>query len=328
LSSQSPEERTADLFLSYAGDDRELIARPLVRAIRRAGLSVWYDEIDSPLRKDQEHPTRTVAKMLHNAILGSNQAWLLIGPSYRGRKWTQYEALSFAALSACGIADLGVFYHGIDDREVRTVLNELRLNVDCESARVMRYENNPQDIAARLSGFVKPRVNLMMMKHRGPIDIAVFEQLGQVFMFANGGLSSKNCEITAYDLCGHRIGKDTNMDGLLGTFLEESLDVGRSLHLGDASALTTIQSAGSVTLGFLNHPNQALYTTREIELGVVQSLGELFLIPAVTWGPVTVGEITDDPPQVVRDCLKTVEQAGIAEWSRIYFGDDGTFRVA
>lgn len=328
MSDDAKSEITPDLFLSYAGGDRESIAKPLVRAIRRAGLSVWYDEIDSPLKKGDEHSPSAVARMLHDSIVRCKQAWLVIGLSYRERKWTKYEALSLSALSACGIADLGVIHHSIDDEELRNVLDDLRLEIDTESNNVIRYQDDPQAISAHLLSFVEPRVSLVMAKRRGPIDIAIFEQLGQVFLFANGGIGGDKAEIIPFDFCGHRIGKETNMEGLLGTFLDELPAEGQSMSAGDASAVATIQSTEAVTIGFLNHPNYDLFTAKEIELGVVQTLGESFLIPVVTWGPVTIAQITDDPPQIVRECVKTIENSGIDEWSRIHFSDDGTFRVA
>jgi hypothetical protein len=167
----------------------------------------------------------------------------------------------------------------------------------------------------------------MMVKQRGPIDVLVFAQLGQVFLFANGGFGADEHELVAYDFCGHKVGKDTDVNGLLGTFLEEPVEAGKSVSVGNASAIGRIQSTGPITIGILNHPNRDLYTARQIAAGVVQRLGELFLIPAVTWGPVTVAQITDDLPPVVRDCVKMIANAGIDNWSRIYFRDDGTFDV-
>jgi hypothetical protein len=327
MSNELKTDSRADLFLSYASEDRESIAKPLVRAIRRTGLSVWYDEIDAPLRKEGDHLPNAIAKMLHDAIMRSNQAWLLIGGSYRTKKWTRYEALSLSALSACGSADIGVIYHEIDGRELRRVLDDLRLEVDIKSKRVIRYADDPEAIAAHLLSFVEPRVSLVMLRQEGPIDVAIFKQLGLILLFPKGGLGGQGGAV-AYDFCGHKIGEDANMNGLLGTFLEQSLDEMRSIKIGNAAAVGTISLKTDVTLGFLNHPNQDLYTPKEIKLGVVQNLGGLFLIPITTWGPVTIAQVTDDPPEMVQECVRMIKNAGIDEWSRIYFSDDGTFKVA
>jgi TIR domain len=38
-----------DLFISYASEDKEEIARPLAKELARSGLAVWFDEFELKL---------------------------------------------------------------------------------------------------------------------------------------------------------------------------------------------------------------------------------------------------------------------------------------
>lgn len=40
------EEQSHDVFISHASEDKDDVARPLAHALRRRGLSVWYDEFE------------------------------------------------------------------------------------------------------------------------------------------------------------------------------------------------------------------------------------------------------------------------------------------
>ena len=44
-----------DVFVSYAGEDRETVARPLVEALRANGLSVWFDDHSVGAGDDLKH---------------------------------------------------------------------------------------------------------------------------------------------------------------------------------------------------------------------------------------------------------------------------------
>ena len=39
-------DKEYDVFISHASEDKEEVARPLAEALRKNGLSVWYDEFE------------------------------------------------------------------------------------------------------------------------------------------------------------------------------------------------------------------------------------------------------------------------------------------
>ena len=45
----APDERVFDVFISHASEDKDEVVRPLAAALQRAGLSVWYDELNFEL---------------------------------------------------------------------------------------------------------------------------------------------------------------------------------------------------------------------------------------------------------------------------------------
>jgi hypothetical protein len=81
---------TYDVFLSYASEDKESIARPLFEALTASGVSVWYDEAvlklgDSLSRKIDEG----LARCPHGIII--------ISPSFLDKQWPRRELAGLVA---------------------------------------------------------------------------------------------------------------------------------------------------------------------------------------------------------------------------------------
>lgn len=60
-------DKEYDVFISHASEDKEEVARPLAEALRKNGLSVWYDEFE--LKSAIAYVERLI-KALQIAILG------------------------------------------------------------------------------------------------------------------------------------------------------------------------------------------------------------------------------------------------------------------
>ena len=73
-----------DVFISYAREDRETIARPLANALSRAGLKVWYDESELKLGDSLGHS-------ISRGISQSRYAIVILSPNFFAKMWPQGE---------------------------------------------------------------------------------------------------------------------------------------------------------------------------------------------------------------------------------------------
>lgn len=101
-----------DLFLSHASEDKEIIARPLYRALTAKGVTVWFDEAvlkmgDSLRRKIDEG----LAKCKYGIVI--------ISPSFLSKKWPQRELDGLVAREATsGNKAILPIWHEIDQATV------------------------------------------------------------------------------------------------------------------------------------------------------------------------------------------------------------------
>ena len=75
---------SVDVFVSYASEDRDAIARPLAEELHRRGLKVWYDEIKLQLGD-------SLRRSIDEGLIGCRFAVVVLSPRYFAKEWTQYE---------------------------------------------------------------------------------------------------------------------------------------------------------------------------------------------------------------------------------------------
>jgi len=86
-------ETAFDVFVSYAGEDRDTIARPLTDALRARGFSVWFDDYSIAAGDDLRH---AITAGIRNARYGV----LIISRSYLAKDWPRMEMLTLWAHEA------------------------------------------------------------------------------------------------------------------------------------------------------------------------------------------------------------------------------------
>jgi hypothetical protein len=85
--SKSTADSVFDVFISYAGEDRDAIARPLAEALRARGVSVWFD--DYALAAGDKLKAAITAGV-RNARYGV----VIISKSYLAKDWPRLELIS------------------------------------------------------------------------------------------------------------------------------------------------------------------------------------------------------------------------------------------
>ena len=101
-----------DVFISHAGEDKEDIVRPLARALRARGLSVWFDEL-----------TLTVGDSLRRSIdrglARSRFGVVVISPYFLDKEWPQRELDGLAAREVDGTKVILPVWHNITAEQLR-----------------------------------------------------------------------------------------------------------------------------------------------------------------------------------------------------------------
>ena len=81
-----------DVFISYASEDREAVARPLVQRLKEAGLRVWFDE-------DEIQIGESLRKAIDAGLSSSRFVVVIASETFFAKHWGQDEY--GAAAAAC-----------------------------------------------------------------------------------------------------------------------------------------------------------------------------------------------------------------------------------
>jgi hypothetical protein len=101
-----------DVFISHASEDKEDFVRPLADSLRRAGLSVWYDEftlkVGDSLRRSIDH-----------GLAKSRYGIAVISPNFLKKDWPQKELDGLFAREVEGPKVILPVWHNIRADEIR-----------------------------------------------------------------------------------------------------------------------------------------------------------------------------------------------------------------
>jgi len=79
-----------DVFISHASEDKETFVRPLAIALRKLGVTVWYDEFSLRIG---DSLSRSIDKGLAGSVFGI----VVISPSFIVKPWPEYELRGLVA---------------------------------------------------------------------------------------------------------------------------------------------------------------------------------------------------------------------------------------
>jgi hypothetical protein len=105
------DNRSYDVFISHATEDKDEVVRPLANSLTDSGLSVWYDEfelrIGSSLRLN-----------IDSGISRSRFGIIVLSPSFFAKSWPQYELDGLVTMAVSGKQVLLPLWHKISKDEV------------------------------------------------------------------------------------------------------------------------------------------------------------------------------------------------------------------
>lgn len=104
-------EREFDVFVSHATEDKDLVVRPLARALQDRGLSVWYDEFE--LRVGD-----SLRRSIDKGIANSRFGLVVLSHPFFAKGWPQYELDGLVTMSVTNKQVLLPIWHDISKDDV------------------------------------------------------------------------------------------------------------------------------------------------------------------------------------------------------------------
>jgi len=95
-----------DIFICYASEDKDAVARPLAGALTRAGLKVWYDEFSLRLGD-------SLRRSIDNGLRESRYGVVILSPNFFAKEWPQKELDGLAALEIGGMKKILPVWHNV-----------------------------------------------------------------------------------------------------------------------------------------------------------------------------------------------------------------------
>jgi len=101
-----------DVFISHATEDKALVAEPLARALKNAGLSVWYDQFEIRLGD-------RLGRAINNGLSKSRFGIVILSPAFFKKHWTKLELDGLAQREEGGRKVILPVWYNVTKDEVR-----------------------------------------------------------------------------------------------------------------------------------------------------------------------------------------------------------------
>ncbi len=135
-----------DAFVSHAWEDKETFVRPLVEALGRLGVSLWYDEISLKLGD-------SLSGSIDRGIAKSRNRIIVVSPAFLGKKWPEAELHALMTRRVEDKLQLLPIWHGVGRPEVAALSPLLADLVALRTAG-----RTAQDVAIALLAQIRPDV--------------------------------------------------------------------------------------------------------------------------------------------------------------------------
>ncbi|OGQ56434.1 MAG: hypothetical protein A3J24_06145 [Deltaproteobacteria bacterium RIFCSPLOWO2_02_FULL_53_8] len=101
-----------DVFISYASEDRETIAKPLVELLTAVGIKVWFDQFDLKIGD-------SLTRKIDNGLANCRYGVVILSTSFFGKHYTNRELAGLAQREVDGEKIILPVWVGINERQVR-----------------------------------------------------------------------------------------------------------------------------------------------------------------------------------------------------------------
>lgn len=95
-----------DVFISYASEDKEEIARPLAETLRKMGYEVWFDEFSLKLGD-------SLRRSIDRGLAESRYGVVILSKHFFEKHWPNHELNGLAAIEVGGEKVILPIWHGV-----------------------------------------------------------------------------------------------------------------------------------------------------------------------------------------------------------------------
>jgi hypothetical protein len=178
-----------DVFISYAREDREGFVIELVRALRRLGLNVWYDQIiikrGQSIRREID---RGISKSRYGIAVLSNSYFL---PT---KTWTQLELDAFFSQESSDKHYILPIWHGLSAADVA------RYSPLVAGKLAFNSKEGAEGIASEIRKILQPRIFPRFDPCNAKKSVVIFPQLGTVWIEDIDKKRAKMLDFTGKDV--------------------------------------------------------------------------------------------------------------------------------
>lgn len=104
-------EKTYDVFISHASEDKDAVVRPLAQALQEAGLTVWLDELELRIGD-------SLRRRIDQGLVNSRFAVVVLSQEFFRKGWPQYELDGLVTKGIDGDQVILPIWHNITRAEV------------------------------------------------------------------------------------------------------------------------------------------------------------------------------------------------------------------
>ena len=105
------EDRDFDVFVAHASEDKDEVTRPLAKALRAHGLTVWFDEFEIVIGD-------SIAGKIGNGLARSRSGIIIFSPAFFKRAWPQFEVNGMINRMISGEYNILPVWHNVSEKAV------------------------------------------------------------------------------------------------------------------------------------------------------------------------------------------------------------------
>lgn len=103
--------KSYDVFISYASEDKDAVARPLADALLQHGLTVWYDDFELKIGD-------SLRRRIDSGLARSRFGVVVLSQAFFRKGWTNYELDGLVTKAVTGDQILLPIWHNVSKDEV------------------------------------------------------------------------------------------------------------------------------------------------------------------------------------------------------------------
>lgn len=164
-----------DVFVSHASEDKESVAKPLADALKKAGLSVWYDEFELKVGD-------SLRRSIDDGLSKSRYGIVILSPAFFAKEWTQKELDGLVQLEAAGKSRILPVWFDVSADDVRAYSPTLSDRI------AAKWSDGPSKVLSDIVSLVTGEPSLAPQEHQEVVAEAASPDAGSlVLLMTNEG---------------------------------------------------------------------------------------------------------------------------------------------